>query len=56
MEKRWYEENWACALFLILFAPMGLYLMWKYNPLNKIGKILITMFFIVLWGTVATNK
>ncbi len=53
MEQNWYEKSWATVLFLIVFSPVGLYLMWKYNRLNKIAKILITIFFMAMWGTYA---
>lgn len=42
---KWYEKTWATILFLILFFPAGLYLMWRYRNWNKILKGVITGFF-----------
>ena len=40
-----YEKNWFVVLMLILFFPVGLYLMWKYTKWNKVIKIVISGFF-----------
>ena len=38
------EKNWFIILMLIIFFPIGLYLMWKNAKWNKIIKIIITIF------------
>lgn len=44
--KQWYQKTgWAIA-FLIIFFPIGLFLMWKHTNWNKIIKIIITAIFI----------
>lgn len=44
-QKKWYQKTgWIIAL-LILFFPIGLFLMWKYANWNKIIKIIITVLF-----------
>ena len=40
--KRWYQKSWAIILFLIIFFPVGLYLMWRYADWSKLTKIIIT--------------
>ncbi len=27
----WFRQKWICVLFLILFPPLGIYLLWKYR-------------------------
>lgn len=36
---KWYEKTPAIILLLILFFPVGLYLMWKYTNWAKVAKI-----------------
>lgn len=43
--KKWYQKTWAAILFLFLFFPVGLYLMWKYTGWPKVAKWVITGFF-----------
>lgn len=45
VSKKWYEKTWAVLLLLILFFPVGLYLMWKYTDWHKGIKIGISVFF-----------
>lgn len=45
LSKKWYEKTWAVLLLLILFFPVGLYLMWKYTDWHKGIKIGISVFF-----------
>lgn len=49
--KKWYQKSWGIILMLILFFPVGIFLMWKYSDWNKIIKIIITailaMFFLI---------
>lgn len=46
--KKYKEENWFITLFIILFFPVGLYLMWRYSTWKKEPKWIITAFFILL--------
>jgi len=40
--SKWYTQNWATILFLILFFPVGLFLMWKYSKWSNKVKVVIT--------------
>ena len=51
MSEKWYQKGVTTVLFLIFFWPIGLYLMWKYRSMNKIGKLLITMLIITIYST-----
>lgn len=31
-DQKWYEKTWACILLLVLFCPIGIFLMYKYHP------------------------
>lgn len=51
---KWYQSDWASILFLFLFFPVGLYLMWKFTTWNKVVKWIITGFFgLMILGSVA---
>lgn len=40
-EKKFYAKKWFCILTLIFFAPVGIFLLWKYNHFSpKVSKIL----------------
>ena len=39
----WYKQTWGIILMLILFFPVGLYLMFKYSGWNKYVKIAVTV-------------
>lgn len=47
MKARWYEKTGVIILFLILFFPIGLFLMWKYGKWNKSIKITVTVLLVV---------
>lgn len=47
-EKKWYQKNLSIIALLILFFPAGLFLMWRYSNWNKIVKIVVTLFFVIL--------
>lgn len=51
-----YEKNWFVVLMLILFFPVGLYLMWKHTKWNKIVKVIITGFFVLCVLTNMANR
>lgn len=40
--KKWYQKTGYIILFLIIFFPVGLFLMWKYTNWNKYVKIAIS--------------
>lgn len=42
-QKRWYQSNFWIILFLIVFFPVGLYLMWRYAKWNKAVKVIVTV-------------
>lgn len=50
MQRKWYESSGATILFLFLFFPIGLFLMWKYCKWNKAIKIIITSFFVLVFA------
>lgn len=51
-QRKWYQRNGFILLFLILFFPVGLYLMWKYGSWSKAGKIVAT----VIVGVLMINR
>lgn len=54
---KWYEKTWAIILFLILFFPIGLFLMWKYGRWNTLVKIIISIFFaLAVIGNIGSSK
>lgn len=40
---KFYQKNWFVILMLILFFPVGLFLMWKYANWRNYAKIIITV-------------
>jgi len=46
-KNMWYKRNTGIILMLILFFPVGLYLMWRYATWHMVAKILISVGFIV---------
>ena len=48
MERRWYQEPWAIIALLLLFFPVGLYLMWRYAAWDQRAKWAVTGVFAVL--------
>lgn len=45
MTQKWYEKDLIIILFLILFFPIGVFLMWKYSKWSIVIKIVILIFF-----------
>lgn len=39
---KFYQQNWFVFLMLVIFFPLGLFLMWKYAAFNKVTKWIIT--------------
>lgn len=52
---KWYQKTWAIILFLIIFFPVGLFLMWKYSNWNKVVKGIVTGLFCILIITNVTG-
>lgn len=49
MQQKWYEKNLWVIVFLIIFWPVGLFLMWKYKPEWKMWvKVLITILILLV--------
>jgi|GEM_PF-5098021 len=53
---KWYQRAWVAVLMLFLFAPVGIFLMWRYHKWNKRLKIILTgvfslMFFVSYIGS-----
>ncbi len=46
--KKWYQNSIVIAALIILFFPVGLFLMWKYTNWNIWIKGVITGFFVIL--------
>lgn len=42
--KRWYENVWVAFLSGYVFAPLGIYLMWRYQPWPLWVKTTLTVF------------
>lgn len=41
-DRVWYKRPWGIVLLMVLFFPIGLYLLWKHTNLNKTAKSIIT--------------
>lgn len=46
--NKWYQNNLAIVGLLVIFFPIGLFLMWKYSKWDKRIKLVITGFFVIL--------
>lgn len=57
-EKVWYKQTWGIILMLVLFFPVGIYLMWKYGKRwNLYIKIAVCVFFgMVLIAIILPNN
>lgn len=54
---KWYQKNYGIILVLIIFFPIGLYLMWKYAEWNKKIKGVITgILALMVIGSVAAPE
>ena len=55
--KKFYEKGWFCILMLILFFPVGLFLMWKYKIFSQTVRTIITVFIAIAFvGNVLLNS
>ena len=56
-KTKWYQKSFGIVLLLILFFPVGLYLMWKYSNWNKVVKIVVTVIVaIILISAMSDSK
>jgi hypothetical protein len=55
MQKKWYQSSGGTVVFLLLFFPFGLYLMWKYTNWAQGIKIGITVLLLLLTIGVGTS-
>lgn len=47
-EIKWYRKTgWIYAL-IVLFFPVGLYLLWTHKPFKPMHKLLVTLIYIAL--------
>ncbi len=53
--KKWYQTTGGIILFLLLFFPVGLYLMWKHATWNKTAKWIVTAVFAFFVYMVASS-
>lgn len=56
MDKKWYKNPIVIIALLVLFFPVGLFLMWKYANWNKAVKWVITGVFALLVISSATSS
>ena len=51
-QKKWYEKTWVIILFLLIFWPVGLFLMWRFADWSKTAKVVVTIIIagsVILW-------
>ena len=49
-KQKFYTQKWCMWLSLILFAPIGIFLMWKFQPgIDKKVKIILTIIFLMIF-------
>jgi hypothetical protein len=54
-EKRWYKKNWFMWLIMVIFFPIGLFLLWKYSSYKKSTKAIITIAIVGLIAISGSN-
>ena len=57
MKEKFYQKTWFMWLMLIFFAPVGIFLLWKYNRYKKVPRIIITVLFsyVFIFGIFASD-
>ncbi len=55
MTKKWYQQTWGIVLLLILFFPVGIYLMWRYADWSQKAKIIVSVIFAIITVSIAMN-
>lgn len=53
--KRWFQQTGWVVASLILFWPVGLFLMWKYTNWSKWVKAVVSVAEVALFGVIVTN-
>ena len=53
-DLKWFQKKQGIIVLLILFFPVGIYLMWKYSEWNNKTKVIVTSVFVI--GTIFANK
>ena len=48
-QRKWYQTQWFTILMLIFVFPVGLFLMWKYQPWGKWIKIIVTVVVLIMF-------
>lgn len=48
-KKKFYQKNWFAIFMLILFFPIGIFLLWNYSTYSKRKKIFIIGFFAIVF-------
>lgn len=54
--QKFYQSMWFIILALIIFFPIGLFLMWRYEKFNKMARIIITVLFLLIFLSTFGNK
>jgi competence protein ComEC len=52
---KFYQRPWFMWLTIILFAPVGIFLLWKYSKINKQAKIALSVVFGLFFINVAAS-
>ena len=42
------KKTWFVILMLVIFWPLGIYLMWRHQKFNKIVRIVISTIFVIM--------
>lgn len=48
-EKKFYEKKWFAVVMTIFFAPVGIYLLWRYKHFSIVPRILFAGFFSIIF-------
>ena len=59
MNKKWYQSTGLMLVTLVLFWPIGLFLMWKYNNYSEKVKVAITLIIlatVMIWPMFTDNS
>ena len=54
--ENFYQKPWFAILLLILFAPIGIFLIWKYSHFTQKARIVLTIIFGILFLYCAANS
>ncbi len=56
-KSKFYEQTWFMWIMLIIFAPIGIFFMWKFHPeMKKKTKIILTAVFAILFIIIMTSN